>query len=288
MQVFRDKNLKYSQNFLYNKKLVIKLVQMANLAKNDTVIEIGAGKGIITEILSKYARKIIALEKDIDLYQWLELQFKNVNNIELLNEDILKYNFSKNNNYKIFSNIPFNITTEIINKVLSSEIKPRDMFLIIQKETANRFIGNPYSKESLKSILLKSVYDTEIIYKFNNYDFKPTPNVDIVFVHFSINTKIDINDSEMFKDFISYLFMINQKTINQKLKKLFTYNQIKQIARTIDINNTITTLTFEEWIYIFNIFKTKATTNSKAIIKNYYKEYIKIQSNLDKRYRSRK
>jgi len=288
MRVFRDEELKYSQNFLYNKNLVNKLVKISNLDVNDIVIEIGAGKGIITEILSKNVSKVIAFEKDNVLFKRLKLNLQDIENVELLNEDILKYNFSKNSDYKIFSNIPFNITTDIISRILSIDIKPTDMFLIMQKETANRFIGNPYSKESLKSILLKMFYDIKIIYRFNRTDFKPVPSVDIVFVHFSINSKLEISDINLFKDFASYLFMLNENTIKTKLKRLFTYNQIKNISKQININNKITKLTFENWLYLLEVFKTKASISSKQLIKGYYDKYIKVQSRLEKIYRSRK
>ena len=288
MRVFRDKDLKYSQNFLYNKNLVNKLVKISNLDINDIVIEIGAGKGIITEVLSKSVNKVIAFEKDNVLFKELALDFQNTENVELLNEDILKYDFSKDNDYKIFSNIPFNITTDIITKVLNADIKPTDMFLIMQRETANRFIGNPYSKESLKSILLKVFYDSKIIYRFNKSDFKPMPNVDIVFVHFSISNKLGISDINLLKDFASYLYMLNENTVKTKLKRLFTYNQIKNISKQVNIDNKITELTFENWLYLLEIFKTKAPISSKQLIRGYYDKYIKVQSKLDKIYKSRK
>ena len=288
MRVFRNENLKYSQNFLYNKNLVTELVRMSNLDIYDLVVEIGSGKGIITDILSKNVNKVMAFEKDNILFKRLEADFENIQNIELLNEDILTYNFSRINKYKIFSNIPFNITTDIINKVLNSSNKPTDMFLVMQKEAANRFIGNPYYHENLKSILLKMIYDVKVIHKFNKFDFKPIPNVKIVFVHFSINNQLKASNVNLFRDFACYLFMLNENTVKAKLKKVFTYNQIKNISKQINVDSRITEITFKEWLYLFEILKTKAPISSKQLIKGYYNKYIKVQSRLDKVYRSRK
>jgi len=288
MRVFSDETLKYSQNFLYNKKLVNKIINKTNLNNNDTVIEIGAGKGCITEALIKNTYKIIAIEKDNNLFKELKFNFKNIENIKLLNQDILEHDFSKYNNYKIISNIPFYITTKIINKILSINNKPTDMFLILQKEAAERYVGEPYKKESLKSIFLKIFYDVKIIYKFNKSDFKPMPNVNIVFVHFNMNQKIDLNDINLFKNFITYLFMINKNILKTKLNKIFTYHQIKNISKKINIDQKITEIQFEQWLYLFKIFKTEAPMNSKKTVQGYYNKYIKIQSKLDKNYKSRK
>jgi len=107
--------LKYSQNFLKSKNLVVKILELSSIGPQDLVLEIGPGKGIITEELARRAREVVAIEKDKGLFLFLKEKFKNNPKIKILNIDFLKFQLPKFP-YKIFSNIPFFITGEIIKK----------------------------------------------------------------------------------------------------------------------------------------------------------------------------
>ncbi len=117
------------QNFLINQGIVEKIISAAELSKNDTVLEVGPGKGVLTEELVKYAGRVIAVEKDKHLFEMLQEKFQGVKNLELINEDIFTYNLQATN-YKLIANIPYNITGQFFRKFLLPP--PSSSLLVLQ------------------------------------------------------------------------------------------------------------------------------------------------------------
>ena len=111
--------LKDSQNFLHSKKLVTELIEESNICENNIIIEIGGGKGIITEQLVKKCRKLYVIEYDYNLYKSLKDKFYNIKNIEIIYGDFLEFKLPVEYKYKVFSNIPYNITAAILSKLTS-------------------------------------------------------------------------------------------------------------------------------------------------------------------------
>lgn len=170
-----------SQNFLTSGKTIRRIIYKTTLNKNDRVIEIGAGKGHITRELKKVCKQVTAIEVDKKLYLKLNEKFSDADNIHLVNRDFLKWNLPRYGDYKIFSNIPFNITTKIIHKITNAHNPPTDSWLIMEKGAAKRFCGKPNETES--SLLLKRYFDAQIMYYLRREDFHPMPSVDVVVVH---------------------------------------------------------------------------------------------------------
>ena len=131
------RNIKDTQNFLHSKELVRHLIGICNIKLDDVVIEIGPGKGIITNELAHKARKVVAIEFDEELYEKLKNKFQSNNKVDIIYGDILNYT-PRIPSYCVFSNIPFNITSEILNKFLSDK-KNEKMFLIMQYEPFRPF-----------------------------------------------------------------------------------------------------------------------------------------------------
>ena len=109
--------LKDTQNFLHNKKLILDLIGESNICKDDIVIEIGGGEGIITEKLIEICKKVYVIEYDFGLYKNLKNKFDNINNIKIIYGDFLEFELPKEYKYKVFSNIPYNITAAILSKL---------------------------------------------------------------------------------------------------------------------------------------------------------------------------
>ena len=173
----RVTKLSHSQNFLQSKELVEKLVEGSSLNKDDFAIEVGPGKGIITDALAKRCSKVLAIEADEKLYVELIDRFDSHENIEIKNQDFLESDLPKGE-YKVFSNIPFNITSDLVRKLLDSENPPSDSYLIIQKDAAERFAG--FAGETLFSVLYKPWFEFSIEHEFKRSDFVPNPSVDTV------------------------------------------------------------------------------------------------------------
>lgn len=290
----KDKlQLKYTQNFLQSSRLVIDLIEKSNLGKNDYVLEIGSGKGIITHELAQLVQQVTAIEYDHSLYLYLENIFSNRKNVKIVEQDFLNYRLPKNKNYKVFASIPFNITAEIIKKLTELSRAAQDSYLIIQKEAAWKYVGQPYFKESLCSLLLKPYFGFEIIHRFKRKDFRPIPNVDIVMLHIKKRRKLLIKEVQgrHYQDFISYIFNQNNKGLKNKCKNIFSYRQFKRLARDngFKLKDNPTDLNFEQWYQLFNFFYTgtAVTEKKRMLVKGSYSKLLSEQKELNKLHRNR-
>ena len=191
-----------SQNFLVNRELVEQLVRDAGIDKNDTVLEIGPGRGIITEQLVKVANHVIAVEKDIELSQRLPKW----HNLTLIKGDFLDTPLPFGQ-YKVFTNPPFSITGEIIRKLLQSANPPRSINMVAQNEAASKFIIHPGSN-TMAAILYYPFWDLKIIHRFQRSDFSPQPRVDSVLVHIQPRTTpwVSVAQKALYQDFVAYHF----------------------------------------------------------------------------------
>ena len=258
-----------SQNFLTSTKLVEELVNKANFNNNLSILEIGAGKGIITDELLKKS-DVTALELDKKLYDNLLIKYKD-KNIKLLNTDILEYEFDKD--YNVFSNIPFNITSDILTKLLKDN-HIYDVYLIMQYEAYLRFAENKELYLTYKYLLFKPLYDMNIVHKFNNTDFNPTPKARIILASFTRKSKpdIDFSNINLYLDFVSYLFNKKSKLLFEKIDKLFSDKQKEIIKKTLKVEDDylFTSLKYENIIYLFNTFNKYANDRSKKTVKDFF------------------
>lgn len=195
-----------SQNFLWNPELVERLIRGSSITKDDLVVEIGPGKGIITEHLLRVCRKLIAVESDEDLYKLLQERFLDNPRITLVREDFLKYPLPKEN-YKIFSNPPFSITGEIIKKLLFSQNPPVDSYLVVQRDAAEKHMSKN-SGNTMLAILFYPWFEIDIIYEFLRKDFKPTPGVESSLIRIEQRSRPLVEEpyATPYRDYVVYNF----------------------------------------------------------------------------------
>lgn len=199
-----SKHLSDSQNFITNRKLIQRIIRLAKINTDDTVLEIGTGKGHLTEVLCEQAGNVCSIEIDPKLYKSAQGRLARYTNLRLVHGDFLKYNLPAKGNYKVFSNIPFFITTQIVEKLTRVSDPPAEIWLVMEKGAAKRFLGIP--KETTKSLMLKVNWNMEIAYHFHREDFHPAPSVDSVLVHFSRKQVPDLDRKECgeFQKFIEH------------------------------------------------------------------------------------
>ncbi len=284
--------LKDSQNFLHSKKLVNELIRKSNISKDDIVIEIGGGKGIITEQLVEKCKKLYVVEYDYHIYKKLRNRLSSIKNIEIVYGDFLEFELPKEHSYKVFSSIPYNITAAILSKLTSSYNSPEDIYIILQKEAALKYAGNPYNRESMRSLLLKPYFDFRIIRSLERADFNPIPNVDSVFMHIKKreNLLIEQDQEKLYYDFIAYIFNHIGKDMKARCKDIFSYNQIKRLSCNIgfNISDSPTSLSYEQWLGVFQYFSLGAPNEKKKLVDGAYLKLMKDQKKIDKLHRSRK
>lgn len=280
--------VEHSQNFIRRPELVRRLLGLTNISHADLVVEIGPGKGMITRELVKQAGEVIAIERDQRFIQ--DLSFLNKQrNFCLVVGDFLEWRLPQTQ-YKIFSNIPFNYTADIVNKITSSNILPTDIYLIMQEQAAHRFIGRPYHENSLISTLIALDFVVEIQYKINRESFEPKPNVDIVFVHFESHSNPGIRDEErqLFRDFVVYGYTQWAPSVLDSFKNVFSSRQRSIIAKSQKLEGLKPTeLTIDQWIGLFKAFRQFVSESKKQIVRGSEAHLKKQQNKLQKSYRTR-
>jgi 23S rRNA (adenine-N6)-dimethyltransferase len=270
MKTQHHNQISLAQNFLRSPKLVRRLVGMSSIGPSDTVYEIGPGNGIITAALASVAGHVIAIEKDPKLVRRLRERFRVLDNVEIVEKDFLLYSFSTRpgngavgppactSEYKIFANIPYNITAQILRKILHERSNLAEGYLILQKEAAKRFSG--YPRETLFSILAKPFFEFQILARVRRIDFSPVPNVDSVLLSIKRRTHplIEKHDVARYRDFVQYGFGRWKPNLRLAFKKVFSYKQWKRLTRELDIplNATPTELSFEQWLGLYQGFAT--------------------------------
>ena len=208
--MYSNKQKLLSQNFLCNRQLVSQLVRLSSVGKNDTVLEIGAGNGIITQDLVRVAKKVIAVEIDSNHFHTLQSRLSHHSNLELVHSNFLNLSLPTKP-YKVFSNLPFRITAHVIRKLIFSSAPLLEAYLIIQKEATDKLI--PKTKHnSLLALLFYPWYEFKIVHQFSRSDFIPKPNVDSVLLKIVRRQTplISPNQRENFQDYIAHQFNKNR------------------------------------------------------------------------------
>ena len=225
------------QNFLIDKNIIRKILSLTKI-KNKNIIEIGPGEGALTdEILKQKPKSVLTIEKDDILSKKLQIKHNKKKNFKNLNKDILKIDLEKLKikDSIIFGNLPYNISSQILVKIIKNTKWPpcyNDVILMFQKELGEKILGE-YPSENYGRISVMSNYRLHAIKKFfvSPNCFFPKPKVESVVIHFKpikqINIKIkDLNNLEKVT---SILFSNKRKMINKNIKKILNENEIKKI-----------------------------------------------------------
>ena len=235
------------QNFLKSEKVAEEIVSAGEVCPDDIVLEVGPGKGILTEKLLEKAKKVIAVEKDEELVYFLSQKFsEEIKNekLELISGDILHLEAKLPSEYKIIANIPYYITSHLLRTFLESDCQPSLMVLMVQKEVAERIMGKN-NKESLLSISVKAYGCPEIIRYAPAGYFSPAPKVDSAVIKISgISKKFfqDIGEKKFFETV--------KKGFSQKRKMLINNLKAKKddfTACNIDEKARAENLSLEQW-----------------------------------------
>ncbi len=169
--------LSVSQNFLTSRCLLYALLRKTSLTADDTVVEIGAGKGHLTRALAQRAGRVIAYELDPALCA--KLRGSLPENVRLIEGDFLLAKLPEGP-YSVCANIPFSRTTEIFRKLVFAPNPPQSVWLCVEKGAAMRFCGMP--RETVHSLALRPFFHARILHTFRREDFHPAPRVDCVFL----------------------------------------------------------------------------------------------------------
>lgn len=255
------------QNFLTNKYAVDKIVEGAAIGKDDLVIEIGPGIGVITHEAARLAKKVIAVEIDKNLIPILNDTLSELDNVEIINDDILNLDLNeifKREDFKgvkIMGNLPYYITTPIIMKILESGVDADSITIMMQKEVADRIKSLPNKKTYGAISLAVQYYCTvEKVADCPKGYFVPMPKVDSVVLNLHIRKEkpVSLKDENLFFSVIKAGFGQRRKTLLNSLQTLtdFDKEEIKEalLESGIAAERRAETLDIEEFAKLANSF----------------------------------
>mgnify|MGYP001589554455 FL=1 len=220
------------------------MVRAGEVKSGDTVLEIGPGKGALTETLLSAGAQVIAVEKDATLVEFLHKKFAEEikgGKLEIIEKDILKLKIEnlkiKNNSYKIVANIPYYITGELIRFFLENERAPSSMTLLVQKEVADRIMARD-KKESILSISVKIYGEPKYHGKISARYFSPAPKVDSAIISIkNIRTPFkNKKEQGLFFKIVRAGFAHKRKVLVGNLSQLFPKEKIIKTFKKYDIN----------------------------------------------------
>ncbi len=195
-----------SQHFLWNRRLVDRLVRASSISPSDLVLEIGPGRGILTQALLQVAASVVAVELDDRLYRSLRAKLAYCPNLVLLQGDCLAMRLPPAP-YKVFSNIPFRYTGDIIRKLLHSDTPPTDCYLVVQVEAAAKYEIHVRGN-SLAALLYYPWWNIRVVHYFQRTDFVPRPGVDSVLLQITRRDTalLDLRKTAVYQDYVAYRF----------------------------------------------------------------------------------
>lgn len=230
------------------------MAEVGRVDAQDTVLEIGPGKGVLTEILLGCGARVVAVEKDDDLFKYLQEYFAayiSSGQLNLIHADIadVQENFDFQKGYKLIANIPYNITGKIISDFLSSKNKPSTMVLMVQYEVADR-IAARNNKKSILALSVEAYGKPTLVRRVPAGAFNPKPNVDSAILLIENITP----------DFFEY-YKIDEKLFFDLLHAGFAHKRKKLIRNIIEVFSDT------DWFKVFLELSLDENTRAEDITK---------------------
>jgi len=258
---FAKKSL--GQNFLIDKNIIKKIVNLVNV-KNRDILEIGPGSGALTEeILKNNPKSISVIEKDNNLANKLRNNFKN-ESVKVYNDDILKFDLEKidKKNSIIFGNLPYNISSQILIKILKFKKWPpkfTDIIFMFQKELAEKILGKFHSSDYGRLSIIANFrlkYKSKFLVSKNC--FIPKPKVVSQVIHFKPkeNTGHIINNLNNLEKITNLMFSNKRKMINKNISRILSVNEIKKLGN-IDLKSRPSDIKPEVYYKITELFESR-------------------------------
>lgn len=258
---FRARGLKpkdyLGQNFLIDGNVLDQILKVAELKPTDVVLEVGPGLGVLTRRLAEKASEIWAVEKDQKLIPLLRVELKGQKNVHIVHEDILRFNIAENikTEYKVVANIPYYLTSKLIQNFLEISHQPKLLVLMVQKEVGERMVAGT-GELSLLGISVQIYSDPEIAVQVSRESFWPMPEVDSVILKITPKDKYpELTDKKLFFRILKIAFAGKRKQIANSLVNGLKWDKEKIVdllkLAKIDPMKRPQDISIEEWIRIY-------------------------------------
>jgi 16S rRNA (adenine1518-N6/adenine1519-N6)-dimethyltransferase len=249
---------RFGQNFLVNHGVIRDIVRAVHPLAEDRIVEIGPGKGAITELLADACHHLSVIELDRDLVPWLQVKFEKHPNFQLFQADALKFDFAQliNNDkrLRIVGNLPYNISTPLIFHLLSYADRVQDMHFMLQKEVVKRMAAEPGSGAYGRlGIMVQYYCAVENLFEVPPESFDPAPKVDSAIVRLVPYAQLPFvaNNMKTFQTLVNVAFQQRRKTLRNSLKSLLDAAQLESLP--VDLNLRPENISVGDYVRISNL-----------------------------------
>lgn len=251
---------KYGQNFLIDRNIVDKIMKVASIKQDDTVVEIGPGLGALTFELSKRAKRVIAYEIDAGLAGYLQEELRSSDNVLVVQKDFLEVELDVPESIKVISNLPYYITTPILFQLLESKQDIDSIVVMMQKEVAERLVAKPRTKQyNALSVILQFLAEVKIEFHVPKTCFYPVPDVDSSIIQIKIKPERHEISAADFIAFVKNAFHQRRKTLLNNvasayhLKKPFIEVMLEETKHSPSVRAE--ELSLEQFIELYEYIK---------------------------------
>jgi 23S rRNA (adenine-N6)-dimethyltransferase len=284
------RNLWQTQNFLHDVSVVERVLRLAGVARDDLVVEIGPGRGIITRPLARLCARVLAVEYDPGLCDHLRRSLRDRPNVRVVQADFLRYRLPEGD-YKIVSSLPFNITSQVLARLTGDASPPQEAHLVLQAEAARRFAGPPHDRESLRSLHLKARFAPALVHAFRRTDFRPVPEVDTVLLRLRRRRPPLLSPAEErgYRDFLSFAFAQRGADVTARLRGVFTPEQLRRLGREHGFSTSapLVDLSFDHWLALFRYYLIGVASEKRRLVTGAESRLARQQARLTTHHRSR-
>ena len=249
---------RFGQHLLVNPSTINNIVNVINPSVTDNLVEIGPGRGAITIPILKLVGNLQAIEIDHDICKEVSELCKNAGNLTLHQGDVLEFDFNEVTNanrfIRLFGNLPYNISTPLLFRLLKYSHLIIDMHFMLQKEVVDRIAATTTdSNYSRLSIMMQTNYDVTQLFDISPNEFSPPPKVNSSFMRFVPNKKYNkqIKNQAMFNKVVETAFQQRRKTIKNSLSKLVNEEQL--MNANIEVSQRPQDISIPQYINLSNL-----------------------------------
>jgi 16S rRNA (adenine1518-N6/adenine1519-N6)-dimethyltransferase len=249
---------RFGQNFLVDHGIIRDIVRAVHPQVEDRIVEIGPGKGAITELLADACNYLSVIELDRDLVPWLQVKFEKHPNFQLFQADALKFDFAQlmdnEKPLRIVGNLPYNISTPLIFHLLSYANQVQDMHFMLQKEVVKRMAAEPGSGAYGRlGIMVQYYCAVENLFEVPPESFDPAPKVDSAIVRLVPHAQLPFVASNIktFQTLVNVAFQQRRKTLRNSLKSLLDAAQLESLP--VDLNLRPENISVGDYVRISNL-----------------------------------
>lgn len=256
-------NHNLGQNFITDKNLLDKIVELSGVDENDVVVEIGTGAGTLTRAIAEKAKKVYSFEVDRALKPVLDETLSGLDNVEVIFKDVLKMKDKElieivGEKFKVVANIPYYITTALVMRFLEEDVHPSAITVMVQKEVADRFVAKPATEDYGAITMAISLYgDAKIVGQVDKSMFYPVPKVDSSIVRIDVYDKYAGVNKKNVNKAIRCAFMMRRKTLLNNLTAVYPVQKDEAAkileSLNIDLKARGETLTLDQIIEISDL-----------------------------------